>query len=54
MNSTIVHKAWRAVSEKTGYPEKLLNFYHKLNETGQHEAEKRVEELTFVPFYIEN
>ena len=54
VNGTYICHLSEPPSHRTGYPEKLLNFYHKLNETGQYEAEKRVEELTFVPFYIEN
>lgn len=32
-------------------PSKIIQYYNKLNDIGKHEAEKRVEELTYLPQY---
>ena len=41
------------VEERTAEPNtpKIMTFYEQLNDFGKHEAEKRVEELTFLPQY---
>lgn len=41
------------VEERTSKPNvpKIMTFYEQLNDFGKHEAEKRVEELTFLPQY---
>ena len=41
------------VEELTAEPNtpKIMTFYEQLNDFGKHEAEKRVEELTFLPQY---
>lgn len=32
-------------------PSKIIQYYNQLNDIGKHEAEKRVEELTYLPQY---
>lgn len=32
-------------------PTKIIQYYNQLNDIGKHEAEKRVEELTYLPQY---
>ena len=36
---------------KTETPQKIMQYYDQLNDIGKHEAEKRVEELTYIPQY---
>lgn len=46
----IVDFAEKEVAERKGNP-KIIQYYDQLNDVGKHEAEKRVEELTFLPQY---
>lgn len=39
-----------ADTEKESAP-KIIQYYNRLNDIGKHEAEKRVEELTYLPQY---
>lgn len=36
---------------KTETPPKIMQYFDQLNDIGKHEAEKRVEELTYIPQY---
>ena len=40
------------IEAKKEEPPKILQYYNQLNDTGKHEATKRVEELTLVPRYV--
>ncbi len=44
------------IEERTAEPNtpKIMTFYEQLNDLGKHEAEKRVEELTYFPQYSAN
>ncbi len=44
----------RAPAPKENYPQKIMQYYDMLNDTGKKEAEKRIEELTHVPKYSLN
>lgn len=49
-----VSAAWLVgfdVAMADSYPVKIVQCYNQLNDIGKHEAEKRVEELSYVPQY---
>lgn len=42
---------WQETDDKKEEPSKIIQYYNQLNDIGKHEAEKRVEELTYLPQY---
>lgn len=42
---------WQETDDKIEEPSKIIQYYNQLNDIGKHEAEKRVEELTYLPQY---
>lgn len=42
---------WQEIDDKIEEPSKIIQYYNQLNDIGKHEAEKRVEELTYLPQY---
>ncbi len=42
---------WQETTDKKEDTPKIIQYYDRLNDIGKHEAEKRVEELTYLPQY---